>query len=405
MTTDDCVLIAGAGPVGTITGLRLAQLGVPVKSFDAELEIPTENRAATVHASTLHLLDELAMAAPMIKRGLEARHFQFRDRVSREIIVEFDFGLLKEDVTYPFALQLEQHKTVEIARDLANKLELYSLHRGHEVITVEQTDDGIAATVRGPDGAEQVHRGRYLIGCDGGRSITRKSQDIDFPGFTWEERFLVGTTDFDFSAVENFRNRNYIAHPERWCALFQVPGDKDQGTWRTLFPTSADETDEEVMSDKWVNARAQECLPDAHSFDFTGRNIYQVHQRVAATFRHGRVLLAGDAAHVNNPLGGMGMNGGIHDGLNIAEKLAKIWHGEAGEELLGLYDRQRRPTAEKYVQAQSIQNKEALQETDEAARQKRFDGMRETANDPAKHLDYVRRASLVTMLNEANAIT
>lgn len=405
MSTEDCVLIAGAGPVGMTTGLRLAQLGIPVKLFDTQAMVPRDHRAATVHASTLHLLEEIGMAAPMIARGLESPLFQFRDRVTQKIIAEFDFGLLKDDVPHAFALQLEQHKTVEIAQALGEKIAHFELHREREVVAVSQDAEAVEITVRAPDGSEEPVRGRYLIGCDGGRSEVRKSQDIDFPGFTWDERFIIATTRFDFGAADGFQNRNYVAHPGQWCALLKVPGEQDEGIWRCLFPAATDEPDEVVLSEEWIQARYLECLPYAPPYEIVHRNLYSVHQRVAETFHCGRVLLAGDAAHVNNPLGGMGMNGGIHDGLNLADKLNQNWRGEADDRLLELYDRQRRPTARDYVQAQSIQNKETLQETDAAARQKRFDAMRQTTDDPAKHLDYVRRASLLTMLAEANAIT
>ena len=97
-----------------------------------------------------------------------------------------------------------------------------------------------------------------------------------------------------------------------------------------------------------------------------------MHQRVAATFRKGRVLLAGDSAHVNNPIGGMGMNGGIHDGINLADKLARVIHGEADDDLLDLYSRQRRHAAVKYVQAQTIANKRLMEERDPAVRASQF---------------------------------
>lgn len=401
---DDCVLIAGAGPVGMITGLRLAQLGVPVNMFDTEGTIPPDHRAATIHASTLQLLATVGMSAEMIERGLVSPLFQFRDRVTQEIIVEFDFGLLRNDVTHPFALQLEQHKTVEIAQKMAVEFDHLSLNREREVISVVQNYDGVTIEVRAPDRTQETHTGRYLIGCDGGRSVTRKSMNIKFPGFTWEERFIIATTHFDFGVAEGYRNRNYVAHPDHWCALLKVPGEQNEGIWRCLFPAMTEEADDIVLSDDWIQSRYRDCLPYTPHYDIVHRNLYQVHQRVAESFRRGRVLLAGDAAHINNPLGGMGMNGGIHDGLNLAEKLAMIWHDGASDDLLDLYDRQRRPTAEKYVQAQSIQNKQTLQETNEAVRQKRFDEMQTVVADPVQHLEYVRRASLLTMLQEANAI-
>ena len=186
--------------------------------------------------------------------------------------------------------------------------------------------------------------------------------------------------------------------------MMKVPGENNEGIWRCLFPAMTDDPDEMVMGDDWVQARFAECLPYDPPYEIIHRNLYVIHQRVAEAFHRGRVLLAGDSGHVNNPIGGMGMNSGIHDGINLAEKLGRIWRREGGEELLDLYDRQRRPTAEKYVQAQSIQNKETLEETDPQSRARRLDTLHAIAGDRARHIEYLRRVSLIAMVEEANGI-
>ena len=405
MPERECILISGAGPVGMITGLYLARQGIPVKLFDTLPEIPDDHRAATLQPSTLAMLDEIGMTSRLLKRGIKSPIFQFRDRLTSEIVAEFDLGLLSGDTPHPFVLQIEQHKTVGTAYEIARKIGGFEIHRGQEVVAVSQDEDGVDITVRLADGSEQRHRGRYLIGCDGGRSIARKSQDINFPGFTWRERFIIVATHFDFAVAGGYRYRNYVAHPTQWCALMKVPGEQDEGVWRCLFPAMTDEDDETVTSDEWIQERFAECYDFQESYNIVHRNLYVVHQRVAERFRKGRVILAGDAAHVNNPIGGMGMNSGIHDGINLAEKLGRIWRGEAGEELLDLYDRQRRPTAEKFVQAQTIQNKEILQENDPESRAKRLDSLRAIAADRAEHINYLRRVSLIAMVEEANSIT
>ncbi|CAN0583254.1 unnamed protein product, partial [Laminaria digitata] len=158
------------------------------------------------------------------------------------------------------------------------------------------------------------------------------------------------------------------------------------------------------LSDEWIQARFAECYPYDPPYDLLHRNLYSVHQRVAASFAKGRVALAGDAAHVNNPLGGMGMNSGIHDGINLAKKLEEAWHGADHDALLARYDRQRRPMAEKYVQAQSIANKKMLQENDPDAREKRLTELANTRNDAQLNREYLLRASLVSMVQEAESI-
>jgi 3-(3-hydroxy-phenyl)propionate hydroxylase len=404
MTNNDCVLIAGAGPVGMTTALALAKAGIPVKIFDTLGNIPADHRASTLHPSTLMMVEELGMTPELLRRGIESPMFQFRDRVSDRIVAEFDYRAIDDVLTYPYALQLEQHKTIEVARDIALGLDTFELIREREVIDLTQDDNGVVITVQTPDGATETHAGRFLVGADGGRSIVRKILDIDFPGFTWEERFIIVSTYYDFEEAAGYRYRNYVAHPDQWCAMIKVPGDQSEGVWRALFPAFGDAPDEQLLSDEWIQALFAECYPYDPPYDLLHRNLYSVHQRVAASFAKGRVALAGDAAHVNNPLGGMGMNSGIHDGINLAKKLTEAWHGGDHEALLARYDRQRRPMAEKYVQAQSINNKRLLQETDPDIRQERLNELYETTQDEAAHRAYLLRASLVQMVEEANSI-
>lgn len=404
MASDDCILIAGAGPVGMTTALALAREGIPVKIFDALADIPADHRASTIHPSTLAMLEPLGIVPTLLQRGIESPLFQFRDRVSGNTVAEFDYRDIKDVAAYPFALQCEQHKLIEISGDAAAAYPHFELHREHEVIGIEQDADGVAVVTQTPDGVKELFRGRYLLGCDGGRSAVRKELGIDFSGFTWEERFLIVSTHYDMGKAGGFPYRAYLAHPEQWCALIKVPGENDEGVWRGLFPAFSDEPDSVIASDEWIQARFAECYPYDPPYEILHRNIYAVHQRVADSFHKGRCVLAGDAAHVNNPLGGMGMNSGIHDGLNAAEKLAAIWRGEGDLALLERYDRQRRPTALKYVQAQSIQNKEILQETDMEVRRKRLEELSRTAADPEKARAYMLRSSLIAMVEEANGI-
>jgi len=288
---------------------------------------------------------------------------------------------------------------LEAARPLSD----FVLHRPVEVMAVRQSADGVECDVRRENGEIETHRGDYLIGCDGGRSIVRKTIGVSFEGFTWPERFNIVSTPTDLGKVHGFRLRNYCSHPERWVSLMQVPGEDGKGLWRCVFPAKTHESDDEVMSDAWIDARFRECM-DAGPYPIVHRNMYNVHQRVAGSFRSGRIALAGDSAHVNNPIGGMGMNSGFQDGITLARKLIAISQGADPDEQLDRYDRQRRLTAIEYVQAQSIANKKLLEEKDPNVRKTSLDELRKIHGDDQRHLDFVKRASLISMWEKSEAL-
>ena len=404
MRKEKHVLISGGGPVGVVTGLALARAGIRVTVFDRLPKPAEDHRAATLQPSTLDMFAKLGLTDEILRQGIESPVFQWRDRLTNDIVAEFDYRMLAGESRYPYVIQLEQHKTVYIALAAAMKEPLFTIHRPAEVVSASQTADGVTLEVKHEDGSVRSYQGDYLIGCDGGRSVIRKTMGVSFDGFTWPERFNIVATTTDFEP-DNYRFRNYCSHPDRWCALMKVPGEDGKGIWRCLFPAKEEESDDYVMSDEWIQARFDECLPSDKPYQIVHRNMYSVHQRVAGKFNQGRFVLAGDAAHVNNPVGGMGMNSGFQDGLNLADKLTQILlHGADATALLDRYDRQRRLTAIEYVQAQSIANKKTLEEKDPAVRQTNLDNLRRMANDKAKALDFVRRASLVAMLEKAESI-
>jgi 3-(3-hydroxy-phenyl)propionate hydroxylase len=233
----------------------------------------------------------------------------------------------------------------------------------------------------------------------------RKLAGIEFPGFTYPEQFIKIATSFDFASVnKNIVFRNYFSDPEEWLNLFKVRGERPEGLWRGVFPLITHEEKASALSSESIEQRLQKFFPKQGRYHIEYVNVYDVHQRVAATFRKGRVVLAGDAAHVNNPIGGMGMNGGIHDALSLVDKLARVIQRAAGEEVLDLYSRQRRHAAVTYIQAQTIANKRLMEERDPAVRQANFDELRRTADDPAAARRYMRRAALLESLEQAAAV-
>jgi len=251
----------------------------------------------------------------------------------------------------------------------------------------------------------KTHGGSYLIGADGGRSIVRRQCGIVFEGFTWPERFIVLTTPYDFEAERGYCYRSYFADPGAWCNCFKVSADGPPGLWRTVFPVGPEQSESDIMSDAGVQARVQSFFPSPRPYSIVHRNLYVTHQRVAETFRKGRVLLAGDAAHVNNPIGGMGLNGGIQDAANLTEKLAQVILEGTPVELLDLYNRQRRTVAVEFVQEQSIANKKRLEARDPEARRCNLSELREIAADPVRARQFLLRTSMLASQKRVAAMT
>lgn len=399
---DAPVIIVGGGPAGMASALFLASEGVPVLVLERSLEPHSDPRAATHHPPTLEMLAPSGVTEELHAQGLIARHWQFRDR--REgLIAEFDLGLLADDTPFPYRLQCEQHKLVAMMARRVAALPQAQIRLGCEVVAIRQSETVVEIEIMLSDGTRSTLHTPWLIGADGGRSVVRKSQGIDFRGFTWAERFLVITTDFDFEPL-GYAYSSYTMDPVEWTATFKVPGPSGQGLWRCVFPTRAEDDERQLLDPTLAAQRLARFVPESRRGQLLHTNLYAVHQRVAETYRRGRVLLVGDAAHVNNPLGGMGLNFGIHDAHQLARALAAVWRGEASTSLLDRYDRQRRTVAERYLQAQTIANKQLLEETDPTAREERQREMRAIAADRSRSRDYLLRTAMIEGLRAAARI-
>jgi len=398
------IVVAGAGPVGLVTALALARQGFEVLVFEADGRINDSPRAATTHAATLEMLEQLGVIDEVIRRGLIEPRFRIWDRPRREIVAEFDFGRLKDDTRYPYVVQCEQHKLAAIALERLGALPNATVEFAARVVAFDQDDDKVAVEVEAAGGTRRI-LASCLIGADGGRSTVRKTLGIDFEGYTHPERFLVLSTPYAFGGDFAECSRNYLADPEEWAALFKVTGDDGKGLWRVVFPARPNESDEQAFAEAAVQDRLQRFFPKPGAYPVAHRNIYHAHQRVAASFRQGRVFLAGDAAHVNNPLGGLGLNFGIHDGMELCGLLARVRRREAPPGILDDYDRFRRPLNVEYVQQQTIANKKRLEEKDPAVRARNNAALRATAADPVAHRAYLLKASLIDSVRKRNEAT
>ena len=409
MAHEDRVIVAGAGPVGAVMTLALVKKGIPVTLLEQLPDAAEDQRAATVHPPTVEMLVELGLEHEAFSEepsgGMSAPLFHFRDRASGELFAVFDISLLAGEVPYPFVLQWEQYKLVHAALPHIKASGIGEVRFSTKVTGLEQRADHVEVTVVNEAGETEKLKAKYIIGTDGASSTVRRLAEIAFEGFTYPERFIkIGTTFDLLAANKSFCTRNYFFDPDEWLNLFKVKGYGPPGIWRGVFPVPAGESDEAAMSPEGVQRRLQGIHPKSGDYDIPYHALYAVHQRVAATFNKGRVLLAGDSAHVNNPIGGMGMNGGIHDAMNLAEKLSDVWFGRAEPDVLDRYTRQRRKAQTDFVQAQTIQNKRSLEEKDPVIRRKHLDELRRISEDVTLHKQFLYRSSLFDSLRSANAV-
>jgi 3-(3-hydroxy-phenyl)propionate hydroxylase len=396
--TSPHVLIAGAGPVGLVSALTLATAGISVTVFERHTAPQEDLRASTFHPPTLDMLARFGISEELVSQGLVARYTQQRDR-KEGLIAEFDMALLEGETQHPFRLQCEQWKLNTSLLDRLALLPHVTIILGAELQSVEQDANSVTAKVK-IDGKIKSFTGNYLIGADGASSAVRQSLGIEFEGFTYPERFLSVSTDFEYADhLPRLSYVNYVSDPDEWCVLLRVPT-----LWRVLFPTKQEETDEEVMTDGSIQARLQNLLPKETPYNVVHRTLYKVHQRVAKEFRRGRVILAGDAAHINNPIGGMGMNGGVQDAFNLSDKLVEILTSSASPDLLDRYERQRRAVAIEYINANTARNKKNIEERDPDARRKTQSELRMIAANPTAAKDYLRKTSMIDALERAESI-
>jgi 3-(3-hydroxy-phenyl)propionate hydroxylase len=399
MATEDRVIVAGAGPVGMVAAMRLANEGIPVLVLEANGDLFDDLRASTFHPPTLDMLDGYDLTDKLIADGLVAPTWQFRDRQSEERAV-FDLGLIKDHTNHPYRLQAEQHKLtrliLEKIKDWDN-VEVWFNTRVHDV----GQDADSAWVVAHRDGEEVTLKGRYLIGADGASSAVRIKLGLGFDGVTYPEWFVQATTPFEFrDYIEGLSLINYASDSTEWYVLLRVIG-----KWRCLFPSREGETQEEAIAPESLQRRLHGVYDKAGDFEIVHSTIYRIHQRVATTYNVGRILLAGDSAHLNNPLGGMGMNGGIHDAVNLTDKLVKVWKGEGDASLFDLYTRQRQPIAVEHVQAQAERNRRLMNERDPEVRLASFRETQRTAEDPDKAREFLLRTSMIESLRRSESIT
>lgn len=395
------VVIVGAGPVGLTAALCLARRGIESLVLERATGTGTDLRASTFHPPTLDMLDELDLTGHILRQGLVAPTWQIRQHETHERAV-FNLGVLEPDTAHPYRVQFEQSAFCRLALAAAADSTHVTVRFGAEVRGAVQLADRVTVSWDHA-GTRERQDARYVIAADGANSTLRRLLALPFEGLTYPETTVLATTTFAFeNHLPGLSPVNYVWTRESNFALLRLPD-----RWRvSLYP----DPDEDPAAEPWrlddparIEAKLQRIVPKTGSYEVMEHRPYRVHQRIVPGYRVGRVLLAGDAAHVNSPTGGMGMNCGIHDAFNLAGKLARVLEGQ-GEELLDLYDRQRRPVAAEEILRQADRNRRRMRNTDPAFRREELARLQKVAADAGLAREYLLDSSMIAGLRRAESI-
>lgn len=395
----DRVVVVGGGPVGLISAMRLGHFGIETVLVEQEKQVSRVLKASTFHPPTLEMLDEYDITPKLIAAGLIAPTWQVRMHATGEY-AEFDLSVLKNDTRHPYRVQTEQWVLSELVLEhIREKLPGLDLRLGYKCIGLQQDADGVDVVVQTPEGDTEIIRARYVIGADGARSTVRELLNLPFDGITFDETTVLATTDFPFhDAISSLSYINYCWAPTGTFSLLRLAR-----LWRvSLYPWEGESLDQAITPES-IERKLQAIYPRDEPYNVMEIRPYRIHQRVVDRYVNGRVILAGDAAHINSPSGGMGMNGGIHDAINLTDKLRRIYAGE-DDALLYQYERQRRPIAIKHVLEQSGRNRARMQERNEEARRATLRELQRKASDPQLARQYLLETSMILSLQEAARI-
>ncbi|MDJ0657266.1 MAG: FAD-dependent monooxygenase [Xanthomonadales bacterium] len=393
MTSPCSVLIVGAGPVGLTAALCLSRAGVPVRIVDAGDDVDRRMRASTFHPPTLDMLAELELAEPLIDLGLRVPRWQLRQHETKQHLV-FDLAAIAADTRHPYRLQVEQHRYCDLAVEALARSGV-TVEFGKAVSGVEQTSDRTTAAL--DSGGESIEA-QWVIGADGAASPVRKSLGLKYGGMTHTHSSVLVSTTFPFhEALEDLSDVSYCWSRRGPYSLLRL-----RQLWRvSLYPGTEDlavAAEEDRVRD-WLNY----IHPEAGHAELLDVHPYRVHERCVDQFRVGRVFLAGDAAHLNPPSGGMGMNGGIHDAVNLTGKLIEVMAG-ASDSLLDRYQRQRHQIVSGRIIPQASANRARMAVKDPKRQLARLDEHRQIAADGERCREFLLKSSMISGLREAEAI-
>lgn len=392
------VIIVGAGPVGLTAALRLGSFGIRCTVIEREAELPEDLRASTFHPPTLDYLDQYDLAEPLIAQGLICPDWQIRIHETGEH-VRFDLSVLKDDTAHPYRLQCEQYRLCRLLLARVATMPEVTVMLGTTVTGIAQDADKVTVTVE-RDGVTEALEAAILIGADGARSMVRQAIGLALEGETYPETTILATTSLRFEEhLPDLSNVNYVWTNFGTYSLLRLPS-----FWRCSLYPDADESIEDGLKPESIQRKLQRIVPRDEPYEVMEVRQYRVHMRIVDDFRVGRIVLAGDAAHINSPSGGMGMNGGVHDAFNLTATIREMFETGAGLDLLDRYTRQRRPIVAADILGQANRNRARMQERDLDRRRAMFAELQDLAADSGRMYQRLLESSMIAGLRRSQEI-
>jgi 2-polyprenyl-6-methoxyphenol hydroxylase-like FAD-dependent oxidoreductase len=357
------VIVVGAGPVGFLTALGLARNGIPVTLLEAEAQINDSPRAAVYFPTTVKILKRLGLLDDALAIGLKSWAFTFRVP-STHTVVSVDNRLnTPDDDDNTYNLHFGQHILARLVMQHLERLPHADIRWNTRVVGIEQDARSVTVTAETPTGPVEL-QADWVIGTDGARSGVRHALGLPFEGHTWPDRFVATNLYYDFKK-HGFGPANMVSDPVDW-AVVAVLGKDDM--WRVTYGEDASLPEEEAR--RRIPEHYAKILPGSEAYEIVASSPYRVHERCAPTFRVGRALLAGDAAHVCNPCGGMGLTTGVIDAVAVVDTLSAVIATRAPDSVLDFYSQERRRVFLEVTSPLASNFKRMLSEKDPAQRER-----------------------------------
>jgi 3-(3-hydroxy-phenyl)propionate hydroxylase/6-hydroxy-3-succinoylpyridine 3-monooxygenase len=377
----DDVIVVGGGPTGFLNALGLARAGVKVRLLERAPDIPDSPRAMVYHWSVLEGIEKLGIIDDAYNTGFKKQDYCFLVQKTGERI---DFGLqvLDGHVRHPNNLHMGQNKLAEIALKHLSTYSNATVEFDTKVTNLTQDSSGVTVTAQTPAGSTK-YRAKYVIGADGAGSTVRELLGLSFDGMTWPERFVATNVYYDFEKF-NYARAMMVIDDGSGAIIAKID---NEGLWRCTYMEDASLPEETFL----------ERLPETYSRIFPGNDPYELkaaspyrmHQRSASTYRKGRVILAGDAAHATNPTGGLGLTSGLFDTYSLYPTLAAIILEGASDEVLDRWSAERKDKFENYASPQAASNKKLIYHANGGgqALEAALEGMRKLPDHPEVALE------------------